>query len=121
MTIIEPYITKCHECKTVFRFSEGYIQKPGNDLKFGTMIFDCLDGFVVCPTCGNLITSWDKHITTNDNTYCVDVVYATCLREAFKETCSDRISDEEFSRIFKLATKKFHDVVCADLPKGATQ
>ena len=115
MTIIEPYIAQCHDCKTTFRFSEGYIQKPHNDVKFGTMIADCLEGFVICPTCGQLLTDWHKHLTTNDNAYCLDILYSTYLREAFKETCCDKITDEEFDRILKLAFKKFNDCICLTL------
>ena len=110
MTIVEPYITRCNDCGTIFRFAECDIHNT-DELPFNEFIFDCLDGFVRCPTCSKPITSWDKSISSNTNVYGIDILYATCLREALEEICSDKLTTEEIHKVYRLAVDKFHDML----------
>ena len=109
MTIVEPYIASCYECKTIFRFSDSDIKHShscGEDY-----ICDNLHGYVRCPTCGNLITNWDQSLSTNVNTYGLDILYSNCLQEAMKEFYGDKLTSEEFNQILKLAARKFNDAI----------
>ena len=109
MTIVEPYIASCYECKTIFRFADSDIEQ--SHICVEEYICDNLHGYVRCPTCGNPITSWDQSLSTNVNTYGLDILYSNCLQEVMKEFYGDKLTSEEFNQILKLATRKFNDAV----------
>lgn len=111
MTIVEPYIAKCFDCETIFRFSSRDIHDMNEAYKYGTILFDCLDGFVVCPNCGELVLHWDKSMSTNVNTYCVDILYARCLQDAVAEVCANKLTTKEVDKIYSLASEKFHNAL----------
>ena len=111
MTIVEPYIAHCVECKTTFRFADSDIT---NEIPFEEQWTDHLGGYVRCPMCNKVIADWDTAISTNINQYGLDILLSSCLREAVKETCNDKITPEEFDQIFKLAYIKFEDGIRAN-------
>lgn len=111
MTILhklEPYVQECPTCNARFKYSDDDIRPSEESHKFGVVLCDYRNGFIICPSCGEILSpSKAKFISTDEDEFGTLMLYIPCLRDAYEEVLGDKITEENLDKINALALEKF--------------
>lgn len=111
MTILhkpEPYVQECPTCNIRFKYSDDDIHLSEESHKFGVVLCDYRNGFIICPSCGEILSPLKaKPISTDEDEFGILALYIPCLRDAYKEVLGNKITEENLDKINALALEKF--------------